>query len=90
MPPVSDPSAIIICVGFDTKIQRVPTGALGGHGGGDSVLAKELVASMLRGKTPSVGLEEGMAASITCFAIDQAMETGRVVDVGPMWKKAGM
>jgi len=77
-------------VGFDTKIEKAPTGARGGHGGGDPVLAKELVASMLRGKRPSVGLEEGMAASLTCFAIDRAMETGRVVDVAPAWKRAGL
>jgi hypothetical protein len=31
-----------------------------------------------------------MAASITCFAIDRAMETGQVVDLAPMWKRAGL
>jgi len=55
--------------------------AEGSHGGGDDVLARELSRSMLRGVAPAVGLDEGLASAFTCFGIDEAMETGRVVEM---------
>ena len=64
--------------------------AIGGHGGGDEILAQELSDSMLNGTPPSVGLNEGMVSAIACFAIDEAMDNGTVVDVTDWWKKAGM
>jgi predicted dehydrogenase len=77
-------------IGFDTKIEQVPAGVSGGHGGGDDVLAGELAESMLHGKPPSVGLDAGLKSAITCFGIDKAMDTGRVVDMMPIWKRAGL
>ncbi len=77
-------------IGFGTEIENASTDASGGHGGGDMVLAGELVESMMRQAAPSVGLMEGLKASVTCFAIDDAMDTGKVVDVAPYWKKVGL
>jgi predicted dehydrogenase len=77
-------------IGFDTKIEHVEAGVKGGHGGGDDVLAQELCESMLEGRLPSASLEDGLKSAITCFAIDKAMETGRVVDVTPYWRRAGL
>ena len=77
-------------IGFETKIQNVKAGVAGGHGGGDAVLAKELAALMLRGGTPRASVEDGLKSAVTCFAIDKAANTGRVVDVRPYWKRAGI
>jgi len=72
------------------KIKAVPVGIKGGHGGGDNVLAGELARSMLKGNPPAAGFDDGLKSSITCFAIDKAMETGRVVSLAPYWKRAGI
>ena len=77
-------------IGWDSTVEDVSTGTSGGHGGGDEILAKELADSMLNGAPPAVGLIEGMESAIACFAIDQAMETGTVVDLADWWKNAGL
>jgi len=77
-------------IGFGTVIEDAATDASGGHGGGDMVLAGELADSMLRESPPSVGLIEGLKSSVTCFAIDDALDTGKVVDVAPYWKEVGL
>jgi len=77
-------------IGFDTQIKDESTGAKGGHGDGDEVLAKELAESMLNQTPPSVGLMEGLTSAVTCFAIDEAMDNGVVVDVDNYWNKIGL
>ena len=74
-------------IGFDTQEEDASTEASGGHGGGDEVLARELAESMLKQTPPSVGMIEGVASAVTCFAIDEAMYTGTVVDLTPYWDK---
>ena len=73
-------------IGFGEKIRVVKASAEGSHGGGDDVLARELSQSMLKGVAPAVGLDEGLASAFTCFGIDEAMETGRVVEMSKYWK----
>lgn len=75
-------------IGFETKLEDVSTDARGGHGDGDEYLARELVDAMVRGTPPAAGMVEGLESSVTCFAIDEAMERGRVVDLAPYWKQA--
>jgi len=67
-------------IGFDTVIEDVSTNASGGHGDGDSVLTAELAESMLNGTPPKVGFNEGALSAATCFAIDDAMNEGKVID----------
>ncbi|MCG3147188.1 MAG: Inositol 2-dehydrogenase/D-chiro-inositol 3-dehydrogenase [Verrucomicrobiae bacterium] len=74
-------------VGFDEPLQRLDAGASGGHGGGDEVLATELADSMLKRRPPATGMDDAFASAATCFAIDQAMNSNRVVEVGAYWKK---
>lgn len=74
-------------IGFDEKRQDLSSEAVGMHGGGDDVLATELVSSMLQATPASAGIKEGLAAAVTCFAIDEAMDTGQVVDLAPWWDK---
>ena len=77
-------------IGFQSPIENVDTGAQGGHGGGDQVMAEELAASMLHGAPSSTSLEDGLKSAVTCFVIDDAMRRGRVVEVGPYWRKVGV
>ena len=67
-------------IGFETVIEDVSTNASGGHGDGDSVLTAELAESMLNATPPKVGFIEGAFSAATCFAIDDAMNEGKVVD----------
>jgi len=77
-------------IGFDTELVRHDTGSSGGHGGGDEVLAKELKDCMLEGGVPAAGLEDGLVSAVTCFGIDRACDTGKVVDMAPLWEQAGI
>jgi predicted dehydrogenase len=77
-------------IGFDTTIEDRSVSLSDGHGGGDDILAQELADSMLNGAPPSVGLDEGLKSALTCFAIDDAMVSGQVVDVMPYWQAAGV
>lgn len=42
---------------------------------------------MLGGKIPEVGLNEGVLSSVTCLAIDQAMNEKKVIEMADIWKK---
>lgn len=77
-------------IGFDTKMENKSTNAKGNHGDGDNILAKELAESMLNQTSPSVGLMEGLTSAVTCFAIDDAMDKGIVVDMAPYWEAVGV
>ncbi|MFC1672308.1 Gfo/Idh/MocA family oxidoreductase, partial [Planctomycetota bacterium] len=77
-------------ISFGKKSRNVSPGAKGGHGGGDAILAKAIADAMLKGKPPRATLEDGMKSAITCFAMDRAVKTGRVVSLAPYWKKAGI
>ena len=74
-------------IGFDTVLEDHSTDVAGMHGGGDDILATELVAAMMSGAGMSAGIEEGLTAAVTCFAIDEALETGEVVDLTPWWNR---
>ena len=44
---------------------------------------------MHNGGTPAAGLEDGLMSAVTCFGIDEANETGKVVDMQDLWKRLG-
>ena len=75
---------------YGVDVKTFATGARGGHGGGDEVLGRSIRDSILKGAEPLADLDDGLKSAVTCFAVDKAQETGRVVDVGPMWKRAGV
>ena len=74
-------------IGFNTQIKNIDAGVHGGHGGGDSVLCKELAESMLDRVLPTTGLMDGLKSAAVCFAMDKAMKTGRVVSLEPYWRQ---
>lgn len=57
------------------------------HGGGDRVLAEELTNTMLDGRATSTTFEDGLTAAVTCFALDDALDSGQVVDCAPYWQR---
>ncbi len=74
-------------VGRSTEEEKIDIGARGGHGGADTTIIDDLAESMVTGKPPKASGEEGFQSAITCLAIDEAMQTGQVVDVDPIWKR---
>jgi hypothetical protein len=77
-------------IGYDQPLKEIVTRFSGGHGGGDPVLGRELKDVMLNDAAPATTLDDGLASAITCFGIDQALETGQVVDMAPLWQEAGI
>ena len=75
-------------IGFDTPTMDESTEVKGGHGNGDAYLVQELADNMLRGSSPSVSMKEAVKSSLTCVAIDQAMENRTVIDLNAYWNKA--
>jgi len=75
---------------FDETIRNIRTGASGGHGDGDTYLTRHM-ARVFRGQeTPQTTIDDGLLSAVTCFGIDQAQETAKVVDCRPLWKRAGI
>lgn len=77
-------------LGYDTETETIPTHTCNSHGGGDEVLGRELLECMVNGAEPLSRLDDGFRTAITCFAIDDAMDSGTVVDLKPYWEKVGM
>ncbi len=73
----------------DTK-QVWNLAGVGGHGGSDEVLCDQIGQTLKEHVQPFSGLTEGLKSAITCFAIDDSMNTGKLVDVRPYWEKAGI
>ena len=59
----------------------------GGHGGGDTIMAGELIACMHGRMAPPTSVDDGLASAVTCLGIDEAMDHGRVVDLSPAWAR---
>jgi len=76
-------------IGWDTKIEKTSTLVEAGHGGGDEVMARAMVETLLRGAAPLASYEEGLASAIVTFGIDRAADEGCVVDLAAMWRQAG-
>ncbi len=77
-------------IGYGTETEVIDTHVRNSHGGGDEVLGKELLDCMTDGTEPISSLDDGFRAAITAFAVDDAMDSGMVVDLKPYWEKAGL
>lgn len=60
-----------------------------GHGGGDEVMAKSLVESIISGAQPLSSLKEGVTSAVSAFGVDQATLSRSVFDLRPLWGKMG-
>lgn len=77
-------------IGFDAQMEDCRTDASGGHGGGDCILGESLANTMVNGAAPLTSLEDGLRAAFTAFGIDEAQRKGKVVDLTPLWQRAGI
>lgn len=74
-------------IGFDTKSEFYNTEGTGGHGGGDEILVDHL-RKMIEEDAPSLtDLRSGLESAAACFACDDAMLQGRIVELAPYWQK---
>lgn len=66
----------------------IGTGANKGHYGADAQMAADVMAH-LRGDLPNLPLSvrDALEAGVTAMAMDQARESGQVVDLGPVWEE---
>jgi len=74
-------------IGHGEKPQTILSGSSGGHAGGDEVMAQGLAATLLEGRPPLATVDDGILACIAAFGIDQALDSGQVVDLRPMWDR---
>ena len=75
-------------IGWDEPMTVWPDlRGLGGHGGADDTLCREVLQMIFDGAPPKATVADGLRAAVTCFAADQAMEEGRVVDLTPYWQR---
>lgn len=73
-------------IGQRTTAEEIQFDASNGHAGGDEVMAKNLAATILHQQPPLATVEDGLRACVVAFGIDQAMESGSVVDLNPVWQ----
>ena len=77
-------------IGWDTELRKIDTAAGDSHGGGDQVMAEAMVATMVKGASPLASVREGIQSAVAAFGLDQAQEENQVVDLRPLWKRAGI
>lgn len=76
--------------GWTARSEVYDTNAGDGHGGGDEVMANSLLATLTQGTAPAAGVLEGLHSALAAFALDEAADTGKVVDVRELWCRAGV
>jgi predicted dehydrogenase len=75
-------------IGYKEKIRIESTPASGIHGCGDPVLIEHLLDLMFTRARPMTSIDDGIKSAVAAFGIDAALDSGTVVDLRPMWKKA--
>ena len=58
-----------------------------GHGGGDCIIMEDLYDTMCNGTEPKCSGSEGLESAIYVMALDQAAQSGKIIDLEPIWKK---
>lgn len=78
-------------IGFDAQPEMfIVAGEGGDHLGGDEVMAEHLSRTMLSGAAPLASMDEGVRSAFSCFGIDAALDDQRIVDLAPIWARAGI
>jgi len=77
-------------IGFSEQLENISSGTADGHGDGDTWLARHMAAVMRGKELPQTSINDGLFSAITCFGIDKAQESNRVVDLNPLWLRAGI
>jgi len=79
----------ISLIGGDQTIERIlgEDGEVGGHAGGDRVMARGIIDTLLNGAEPLASVEEGINSAVAAFGIDQALDEGTIIDLRPLWAR---
>lgn len=77
-------------IGWDSSMETLIDDPTDGHGGGDKIMGEKLSRTLLEGEPPYASVKEGLYSAITAFAIDQSVRENRIVDVRPLWNRAGI
>jgi Predicted dehydrogenases and related proteins len=77
-------------IGFDTPVEAFELPARGSHAGADDVMARHLAETMVNGAAPLATLDDGLRAAVACLGVDDALDTASVVDLRPLWDRAGV
>lgn len=77
-------------IGSTENMKDISTVAKGIHGNGDPVLTEHLSDIMTTSMEPMTSVEEGIRSAVVAFGIDKAFNTNKVVDIRPMWARAGI
>ena len=57
-----------------------------GHGGGDRTIMEELYDTMRNGTAPKCSGSEGLESAVYAIALDQAAQSGTIIDLEPVWQ----
>jgi predicted dehydrogenase len=74
-------------IGWQTESEWWQKGQGGGHAGGDEIMAQHLAKTILGKAPPLASMPEGIRSLAVALAIDEATDTGKVVDLRPTWRK---
>ena len=77
-------------VGFNKPREIIEYPISGGHYGADNFLAESLAQSIHQQSQPMAGIEEGLKSAVVAFAIDQALDEKRIVELTPLWDEVGI
>lgn len=77
-------------IGHDSRMEEINLGHAGAHAGGDEVMARALVETILHGKDPLATVRHGIESSLAAFALDRAMKEEKIIDLLPEWEKCGI
>jgi predicted dehydrogenase len=74
--------------GFETQTEIIQSKEhTDGHGGGDRIITRNLLQTMLGNEKPLAGIMEGLQFTCVALAIDESMKTGKIVDLRPCWER---
>ncbi|MDQ8192999.1 Gfo/Idh/MocA family oxidoreductase [Coraliomargarita sp. SDUM461004] len=72
-------------IAHEPDVVREQIDGHGMHGGGDIVLVRSLIDSMLNGTLPHAGIDEALKSAIACMSVDQALDSGETVDCAHLY-----
>ncbi len=74
-------------IGHDVPVEIIKTTQSEDHYGGDAVMAQSLINTIFENAAPLANIDHGISAFLVAHAIDEALEQGRVVDLGSLWQR---
>ncbi len=77
-------------IGWEKVVETIDSRAEDGHGGGDAIMAQRLVDAVLNGAAPLASVREGLYSALAVFGLDEAADNECVVNLLPLWEKAGI